>query len=170
MRNSKGQFVKGKRPKWICEKISKATKGKKKSKEFIENLRKVRTGWKFSEETKKKLSEQKMGKKNPQWKGGRFGDGHGYIRVSNRGNRKLEHRFLMEKHLGRKLKKEEHVHHINGIKDDNRIENLIVLKKGIHHSLHKKYFGCKYKNCENPHRARKMCSYHYNKWLIARKD
>ena len=54
-------------------------------------------------------------------------NGDGYKMISIKGKTFREHRYLMEEYLGRKLKKEEHIHHINSIRTDNRIENLWVM-------------------------------------------
>lgn len=64
-------------------------------------------------------------------------DEHGYRKIHiGRSRYRREHRVFMEQYLGRKLDINEVVHHINGDKLDNRIENLKVMSKQEHDSLH----------------------------------
>ncbi|MBI2007744.1 HNH endonuclease [Candidatus Saccharibacteria bacterium] len=68
---------------------------------------------------------QPKGKSSPNWQGGRQVTKTGYIRIwTSRYASALEHRLVMEQHLGRKLSRDEVIHHINGNNADNRIKNL----------------------------------------------
>lgn len=58
---------------------------------------------------------------------------NGYNRICIDGKRILEHRYIMEKYLGRKLTEKERIHHINGNKIDNRIENLELTNSNSQH-------------------------------------
>ena len=97
----------------------------------------------LSREARLKISASRKdkygGDKNPAWKGGRrlaygymlvhspehpYKNGTGYVR---------EHRLVMEQHLGRYLAPKEVVHHLNGSRADNRIENLKLFSSQEEH-------------------------------------
>jgi 5-methylcytosine-specific restriction endonuclease McrA len=96
-------------------------------------------GKKHSEETKKKIGLKSVGRK-ANWKTGKTKSKNGYIWIympdhpcAMHGKYVYEHRLIMEKAIGRFLEGEEEVHHVNGIKDDNRLENLELFENKSNH-------------------------------------
>lgn len=124
--------------------ISIAQKGRKLTEEWKENISIAMKGYHPVNEAKK---GQYIGSNGLNWKGGRIKD-KGYCKIlkrehpfANPHGYVLEHRLVIEKHLGRYLKPEEVIHHngtkylMGSLKDrsDNHIENLILFKNDSEH-------------------------------------
>lgn len=95
----------------------------------------------------KRFEKGNNGKFAGHWQGGKIIDRFGYIYIlshkhpfCNSHKYVREHRLVMEKYLGRFLSPEEQVHHINGIRTDNNIKNLMLFESNsahikFHHSI-----------------------------------
>lgn len=135
------------------KKLSIAATGRKHTKETklkLSILRKGkpshRKGKKLPLKTKIKMSENQKGKGNNNWKGGKSKDGKGYIKIyypehpnSDSHGYVKEHRLVIEKKIKRFLKTTEVIHHIDEIKSNNNIDNLVLCSNDLEHrKLHKR--------------------------------
>lgn len=153
------------------------------SKETRRKIGLARLGTHLSDITKRKIgianaisNKGKTKEKCSAWKGGRIKQ-CGYIKLhlpehpfADSKDYYQEHRYLMEQHIGRLLEPEERVHHKNGIKSDNRLENLMLVSDMAHHRmLHRKQWVCN--KCAKVHYAKGLCFNHYViQWKKDRKN
>lgn len=96
-----------------------------------------------------------IGAKAANWKGGKCNHkGYFYIYSPNHPSKTkdgyvLEHRLVMEKHIGRTLLPTEVVHHINGDGADNRIQNLMLFSSPGTHAMSEHVFRNKFGKFES---------------------
>jgi len=91
-------------------------------------------------------SGELTGELNAAWKGGVYRTSNGYVHRLTNGDHSrairgyvLDHILIAEHALGRPLTKPHEVHHVNGVKHDNRPENLVICEdRGYHLLLHKR--------------------------------
>lgn len=122
---------------------------------------------------KGKPNPLKAGKNSPFWKGGII-EKRGYVFIyTPRHPHKTEgpyvkrSRLIMEKKLGRYLKSTEIVHHINGIRNDDRPENLIITTRSSHTAIHhttKELKACKKCHKKSKDCVRGLCPKCYQSW------
>jgi hypothetical protein len=139
-RDSKGRFILGgispNKGKFGEESSS---WGNKHSKETKIKIGLSHKGRRHSSESIVKMQNRKKKENHPRWKGiWKHSSGYIYVYSPEHPNKNLrdsvlQHRLVMEKKLGRYLEPQELVHHRNGIKNDNREENLQIVFLKTHY-------------------------------------
>ena len=104
-----------------------------------------------TEKTKKKISKTMKritlkGKESHRWKGGRTISSGGYVLIykpehpdAYKGGYVMEHKLIMEKHLGRPLQWKEEIHHLDQNKTNNEIDNLHLFDNTVQHQNYHKF-------------------------------
>lgn len=124
-------------------------KGQSPAAEIIEKRRHSMIGRKLSDDQKRHISESRKSRFN-----GLNGYGHtkmhknGYVLAyaplhpnAHKDGYVMQHTIIMEQSLGRYLKPDEVAHHINHVRNDNRIENLQLMDKAEHQRMHMRERG-----------------------------
>ena len=114
--------------------------GRSVSDEVKAHLSAIKTGVSLSPEHRAKVIKTLRnggGEKNGNWSGGRWVNENGYVKICLPGRGYVsEHRLVMEKTLGRRLKRSEHIHHIDENPSNNSIENLKLVSPSEHSKIH----------------------------------
>ena len=80
---------------------------------------------------------RRLNNTSEHWIGGTvLPNGYKYIKIN--GKQREEHRLVMERYLGRELRTDEHIHHKDGNKLNNSIDNLLLISNSEHAKLHSK--------------------------------
>ncbi len=99
----------------------------------------------------KGMGKKHFGASNPNWKGGRLIASNGYILIRVGTDHHLsdvrgyayEHRLFAEEKIGRRLRPREQVHHIDGNRGNNALENIEVMETLAHHLVNHRKTGKK---------------------------
>jgi hypothetical protein len=100
-----------------------------------------------TKEWNNKIRDSQLGSRNSNWmpNGSKYLTTKGYTKIKINDTYIFEHRFVLEKYI--KLSSKNEVHHINGIRTDNRVENLMVFKdKSSHTAWHNNHMSVKLEN------------------------